>query len=49
MMIYPACLAGIYDHPSIHDKDMNTIYGVHEKVFFKKGDFILKEVQNNDP
>lgn len=35
----------IYRHPLITSKDIDEIYDAHQKVHYKKGDYILKEGQ----
>lgn len=35
----------IYQHPLLSPEDVTTIIGAHEKVCFKKGDYLLKKDQ----
>jgi CRP/FNR family transcriptional regulator, anaerobic regulatory protein len=39
----PDTLSNIYRHPDLNSNELQTIFEAHEKVTFKKGDFILKE------
>ena len=36
-------LKSIYQHPALSDEDLLLIFGSHQKMTFKKGDFFLKE------
>ncbi len=38
-------LRQVYQHPALSDNNLKRIFDAHEKVDFKKGDFILKEGQ----
>jgi CRP/FNR family transcriptional regulator, anaerobic regulatory protein len=38
-------LAQIYQHPDLQPEDLEKIFAAHKKVFFKKGDFLLKAGQ----
>ncbi|TDX86770.1 Crp/Fnr family transcriptional regulator [Epilithonimonas xixisoli] len=36
-------LKNIYQHPAFSEEDLKLIFEKHEKMFFKKGEFFLKE------
>ena len=36
-------LKNIYQHPAFSEKDLQIIFAKHEKKYYKKGDFFLKE------
>ncbi|WP_010134455.1 Crp/Fnr family transcriptional regulator [Ochrovirga pacifica] len=38
-------LAQVYQHPQLSASDLNKIIAAHQKLYFTKGDFILKEGQ----
>ncbi len=38
-------LRQVYQHPALSEPDLKRIFDAHQKVEFKKGDFILKEGQ----
>lgn len=38
-------LRQVYQHPELSESDLKRIFEVHEKIEFKKGDFIIKEGQ----
>ncbi len=38
-------LTTLYQHPLLTPQDLQQIFEVHQKVYFKKGDFLLKKGQ----
>lgn len=44
-MIKYSVLKKIYQHPELKSDEIGTICSAHEKVIFKKGDYLLKEGQ----